>query len=410
MDEAGAAIRFLNDHPELNRLGVQVEFDANASQEAADVVIDYQREISTCDGETANTSYIYCSHYLTDRDDLRGDYTINVRGIYTDKVVTAKTVQALLLVVGHENPTSSATVPDPEIRYAHPWGGDRLIVNITYATSVERTYTKNVREAVEYWETNDERYGNYTANWTVQPNASEADLTVTVTDYIHSCDGVEQNGSRILGCGDILNKNHYVKHADIRVVDGLIPTDTTSVLKHEFGHVYGRQHGQEPLPLMREIREESAERLPPHDTGNISYYIDYASYEYTREVVEEQIGHAIDYYESHNEYAPDNLTLNEVESVNEAEIVIRRDESRDPGSNLVRHGRRIELDGGEYRYLNVTIQTKLDGSETLGWHVGYWFGYVFTGADKQDELPPPFQNADSYRERVEWWEEYDTKG
>ena len=76
MDEAGAAIRFLNDHPELNRLGVQVEFDANASQEAADVVIDYQREISTCDGETANTSYIYCSHYLTDRDDLRGDYTI----------------------------------------------------------------------------------------------------------------------------------------------------------------------------------------------------------------------------------------------------------------------------------------------------------------------------------------------
>ena len=404
---AGASVDFFAENSEINQLGVELKFDAEANPETANIVIEYTRQVPECGYSITQSDVSYCAPHLTDREDFRDSHTIKVRGIYSDEVVEAKTIQALAKIVGQEDPAKHQKIPDPELRYPNPWSKDPIVVNISYETSVERSYAEQVRSAVGYWETRDDKYGNYTANWTVEPNASEADLTITVQDAIFSCGYTIPLNTTFIGCADTLNSRTYVRNTDITIVDGLVPSETTELLKHEFGHIYGRQHGQEPMPLMRAIEEEPAERLPPHDTGNVTYYIDHGSYDSSEEDIGTQVEHALKYFESHNQHAPDNLTFIKSNSKDDAEVVIERNTSvfsDSGGSTLVHYDYLYELDGGEYRNLNMSIQTHLSDSETLGWHVGYWLGTVFSGADSEEQFPPPFKDADTYEDRVEWWD------
>jgi len=307
-------------------------------------------------------------------------------------------------------PTATPTPTPPN----NPYESDPVVIGIENPTN--RSYLPLVEQTVAYWEDNASRYGEYRANYEIRPNESEPDIRIKFTDEIYRCGN--EIGDNILGCAPYPDSIEPYATAEVHIEtrdDYGFYTNASVVetLKHEFGHLYGIEHGEEPMPLMKAksaanltSQSNATEQAVPWPDNTIYVYVDEESFASSiSDDIDEQVSNTIAWFNAGRGTTPDNVTVERVERESEANIIIKSGNTPDDVRSTTNgiYGRDIDNDGALEYYTNMTviIDPNVDSSD-FGWHVGYWLDSVVN----PDETSEPFENPEG-GDRRDWWESYD---
>ncbi|WP_136715411.1 matrixin family metalloprotease [Halorientalis salina] len=312
---------------------------------------------------------------------------------------------------------SPETTPTPDIDPADtPWGVDTVTVALVSEGDGEIDYRTPLSDALDYWNTN-AQYGDYTVEFVTVDDADDADVHVEIRDSVDSC-GIEQ-GERVLGCAPLLTEDTTADPpAEVLIESGYDTASTEEIMIHEFGHVLGIRHGEDPEQYMqptetvnRTARPNASERGYPWETTDFRVFAATEDLRASdRADAREQVGHVIDYYErikDEDDDVPENVTIVRVDNRSDANVVVEFPDRLRHGeterSSLARFGSDTDGDGAIEYYTNATIALADIDTEAVGWHTGYWFGQALGLAER--DLPAPFRNADASDRRDEWWTE-----
>lgn len=306
---------------------------------------------------------------------------------------------------------SSTPTPDPYP--SNHWDEEELVIAVSTNVTTDRDYVSMVREASEYWANHSERYAEYPMSFVVDPNASNPDVIVHITKNKTRC-GTE-HGEFVMGCASKISQANSPDRPEIVEIKVGYSTNTTvDTIKHEFGHLLGIGHGEEPLPVMNASatsryysRLNITERGYPWRERNLTVAIDEESLrdqpmEFDKTV--SQIRHAVQYFRAGKSgIKPDNVSLQLTNNTSAADILITfNDGLEQDGSIGQGYGYSNDTDESlEYRSTYVIKITGLD-EKAVGWHVGLWLSYAL-GVDNQAGLPDPFTNASYSERRGKWW-------
>ncbi|WP_323174842.1 matrixin family metalloprotease, partial [Natrialba sp. PRR66] len=87
----------------------------------------------------------------------------------------------------------------------------------------------------------------YEAAFVLDPNATDPDVVVTFVDDVDECGDVDDAA----GCAPRLSSNSRVDPpVAVEVEANLSDESTVIVTKHEFGHVLGLSHDDDPQSIM----------------------------------------------------------------------------------------------------------------------------------------------------------------
>lgn len=306
------------------------------------------------------------------------------------------------------SPTPTPTPPD------NPYESDPVIITIENPTN--RSYLPLVEEAVGYWEENQSRYGEYTPNYEIRPNHPAPDIRIEFINEIYRCGN--ELGDDILGCAPYPDSIESYETADVQIETrderGMYTNSSVvETLKHEFGHLHGIEHGEEPMPLMEATsaanltdQPNATERAVPWPDNTVDVYIDEDSFASSiSDDIDDQTSNTIAWFNDGKGTTPDNLTVERVESESEANIVIRSGSTPDDVRSTTNgvYGRDIDDDGALEYYTDMTviIDPNVD-SRDFGWHVGFWLDSVVN----PDTTSEPFEDPEG-GDRRDWWGSYD---
>lgn len=246
-------------HTRQNASAYPVELVVASPDTDPDVTVSVQPFIPRCDNETSSYTFLYCGPRFDRGDTASATETVQVSSVYeqndTERIYRA----ALLRLTGSD---SDRVDYGDEMRFYDPFPRHSPVpVNIENAP--ERVdATEQVQAAIDYWETGEGApYRDYSVEFVVRPDDSDAPLTVRYTDSIPEC-GVDDSHLTV-GCAPVLQPNATVgDSATIRINDTYTVKSMQQTLFHEFGHVYGRTHGEEPMPLMNDTHDRTREPIP----------------------------------------------------------------------------------------------------------------------------------------------------
>ena len=325
-------------------------------------------------------------------------------------------LMAALLVVsagcvglsGHSVPEELASLSgDPD----NPYRSEELVVAVNTSDS-ERAFGPLVEEAVAYWEQNDERYLNYSVNFTLASNATGPALRIEFLSALERCGRIENAA----GCAPrVTHPTQATSTVSIRVLDNLSAESTVRVLEHELGHALGLDHGDAPRGLMRTHAvlttlptPNATERAFAWNDSTLSVFVDYESASGERAAIREQVSHALSYYDRGAEgTVPKNVSFRLAKTPEQADVVVRFPEispcGLGPGSCGSVFGADPDGDGALERYTRIEITlTGLD-TNVVGWHVARWLAIGF-GIETDSEYPPTLRETTSYEQRESnWW-------
>ena len=166
-----------------------------------------------------------------------------------NKALASLLVLGLIIGFGVYN---DATTPD------NPFEEDPIVVNVTYGENITESYDSLTNTSIDYWNEHDEQYGNWTANLSFRPDAEQAEITIHFVEEIDSCGLNFAIMSSFTGCSDLIKDYHTYDHTTVEIVGERPKESVKRTVKHEFGHIYGIEHGEEPMPLMDGEVERSA--------------------------------------------------------------------------------------------------------------------------------------------------------
>lgn len=329
----------------------------------------------------------------------------------------AVTIAVVLLLAGCGSavgPTGTPTTPSPG------WTGDEdnhfrestLTVAINVSADTDRDFRPMVREALDYWEANAERYAGFPIEYELADDAAEPDVELRFVDAIGQC-GSE---SHTAGCAPIIeNQNQVRRPVVVRVRANYSDESTTQVLKHELGHTLGLRHDDEPQPVMQHRSQlttlpqpDATERAMPWADPELSVYVDYSNVSSReREETERQVAGALGYFADGAEgTVPENVSFSRIENRSAADVMIVFGESAPctsgAGSCGSLRGTDPDGDGALETYTRLRIVVAGVDTDARGWHVGFWLARGFGLTD--DELPEPLATDDPAVRRSDWWE------
>ena len=413
---AEESVRWWQNNSDIKEFDPEFEYTPNST--SADIVLDYTSTIRKCGDQHSQNTFLYCGPQIDRYSSVDEKVQVNITSRYTPEQTTILTKLAIGDTLGIDS--SSMPVSEPQdYQLRNPWfGKSPVVVNVSYEVNVSRNISPLVAETLEYWEKQPQTVKNYTADFELQPNAEQADVTVEYEDEILHCGWEIDYG--YIGCANHLDKDEIAPEVtEVSIEDGYTEESTLSTLKHEFGHVYGRMHGQEPMPLMNKsydatrlpLENATISDLPFNDPtatlvlgkNNLSVYVDYNSFSASRSKVEDQVDHALEYYSTGDgaEYM-DYSNFYYATNKSEADIRIESEELSSGASVYYVTG--YDLDDDEALEYYDSVDIKIDpstDSDHIGWHVGSWIGISATDVDQIKDLPPPFD--DEQNERENWW-------
>jgi len=293
----------------------------------------------------------------------------------------------------------------------NPWGAETVTVAIAAPEPADDVsdFETAVARAVDYWNDNGHEYGDYAVEFELDPDAVDPDVVVRFTSTVR-CNG--EVG--YLGCAPVLDRGSTVDRPTTVLVNSEHDAATIGrTVKHEFGHLLGIAHGEEPMPLMEAetagrttVDVDTLDRANPWRENVIEVYVATGGMSDRRAAaVREQVGHALSYYDAGAEgTVPENVTFRLSDSRSDAEVVVLFQEDplcrEGPGSCAEVSGVDVDRDGGVEYYSGSTIVLSVVAVDAVGWHVGYWLGEAM-GASSRDDLPPAFRSG---AERTDdWW-------
>lgn len=219
--------------------------------DSADVVLHYQPTIARCDGETANreAGFYTCGPTIDANSTVDGQVEYAVTSRFTNTTTTDVTINALAGLYGVDESDEPRAIESPRLLDPFP-RADTVTVGITYIANDDRNVTPLVQAAVDYWMANDDTYGDYQTDWVVDPEAPNPDVVVLYVDNIVAC-GFGPNQDYYIGCTNLLGTDTSANTpVQVEIAAGYTDNSTITTIKHEFGHLYGREHGEGPMPLM----------------------------------------------------------------------------------------------------------------------------------------------------------------
>lgn len=290
-----------------------------------------------------------------------------------------------------------------------PWG-ERVVVGVRSSAEPGRDYAALVREATEFWEANAEQYTGYPIQYEVRPDAPDPDLVVEFVETVPDCNGVGDAA----GCAPVITDSRQIDRPEtVYVRGGLSNSSTVLVVEHELGHTLGLGHDDAPADVMAarsvlytQPRTDAVDRTFPWRNGSFAVYVDDRNAS-DPDRADEQIAHALDYYEAGAEGMPSNLSFSRVDDPDAAQVVVTFTDSSPcgagAGSCIETVGPDPDGDGAVETYARIRIVLVSLDTEAVGWHTGYWLAHGL-GAEADADKPAPFRNA-TYRERrSRWWE------
>lgn len=334
----------------------------------------------------------------------------------TTAQTTATTPDTTSMETTTAETTKATTTPKPE----NPWNKKNVTVSVRYEANKSRDIAPLVNETVEYWNNHTDEYGAYSeVTFVSTPNDRYSDIVVELVPEIESCG--EDDTDTTVGCASVLDTYSTPTVPErVQVVAGYSNESTTRILKHEFGHVMGIEHGEEPMPLMEPMHRhtylsqpDARDRELPWRQSNLTVYVDGQNWTVGEERhAPEQIERALEYYENGAEgHVPQNVTFERTDNRSAAHIVISWPDSlactpRGDHDDVcgARWGHDIDTDDEFEYYTALDIRVGRIDDDLLGWYVGYWLAYGF-GLEGEDELPPPWVDSDYETASGEWWEE-----
>lgn len=371
----------------------------------ADVGVRFSNATVACGGDGS-------PRYFCTDEPTHGPATATISPGLTDAGFQAAVTAAIGRLRGHDEPLERADLPAPA--FADPWpASDPVTVRVENEAASDRDFEPLVAETLRWWEARDERVGNYSTDWRLV-DGRKADVTVAVVDRVRDCGDHPDPGS-LLGCAPVLQANDPATGDErIRIVAGYTNETTLHVLKHEFGHVYGRNHGMAPrdvmattIPTTRLPEPNASERSAAWETTTVRVHVDYASFDAPRAAVRRQVDRVLAYYDRGAEgTVPRELDFRRVDDP-DAAVTIRHVDELDclsgSGSCGTVAGRDVDADPALEYHTGVDVTVHDLDTAALGWHVGRWLGYGVTGAEDATGLPPAFV-PDGAEDRRNWFD------
>lgn len=378
-----------------------VKFELIEEPAMADVVVNATPTVARCGEERATTTFLYCS----DSHDRIGSATnqsqLVISSRYNDTQTRIYYREAFAVLLGVENPLIVDGVREFEIvRLRDPWPeSNPVVVNISNTVSTSRDFSPLIEAAIEYWESGDgARYRNYSVDFVLRPEAEDADVTIRIVDSLLKCGDDFAVDSDYTGCAPVYSGDFPAgSSSEILILSGYTNNTTSATLRHEFGHLHGRLHGQEPLPLMAPTFD--AIRLPtpnvteveqPWIDNRLRVFIDISNVSSSQRAIwDDEIAVALDYISDGADGAvPTVVSFEIVENESKANVVIRAHENleSDIASTSERFGFDVDEDDALESYSLQRIQiTTAASSRDVAYHVAYWLVRSWAHGDEIPE-------------------------
>jgi len=147
---------------------------------------------------------------------------------------------------GVDLPYDDRTISEPPSEvYDNPWRTDEIVVTVDHRAG-ERNVVPDVMRTVRYWENEAGREAAYDPEYRVVSEHPEPDVRVAVVRTVEGC-GVHDD-EVALGCAPVLEEESTVDDTvTVQVRAGHASNTTEAILKHEFGHTLGYEHGDGPV-------------------------------------------------------------------------------------------------------------------------------------------------------------------
>lgn len=311
---------------------------------------------------------------------------------------------------GPGDETTTGTAPDGSPGPG-PWAEEVLTVAVRNRADPSRNVTGAVADALDYWATNG-GFGDYRAEFRLRPDATDPDVVVT---YAESIDCEDHDDA--IGCAPLLEGDRRVDRpvaVQIRYDPAHNRRQVRNTAIHEFGHVLGVTHCEEPYWVMASACPEPVSDAPDVDErdlawreSTVSVYVDLGNVSATdRDATRDQVDHALDYFASGDaEGFPADVTFVPVDDRFEADVVIAFAGSSPCRGDAVvctsHRGRDFDSDGRLEYHTGGTVLIDADADvDARGWYAGWALANLLAPG----HVPPVFEDP-SYRERrSEWWE------
>lgn len=334
----------------------------------------------------------------------------------TTSTTTATTATTPASTTTRTTTTTTTRTPTTTPAPDNPWEADTVTVAVDDSLNQSRDISPLVNETLAYWNEHANTYGDYAVEFQYTTDTLRADIVVELVTEIPECGPEQEN--KTVGCAPLLETGTTAAAQEtVEVVAGYTDETTRQILKHEFGHVLGIEHDEEPMPTMRSWTDttylekpNATERALPWENNTLSVYLSTENRTYTSTVTE-QVEHALSYYERGADgHVPENVSFVMTENESAADITVSfptavtcGDTRSTSGSCGWLWGYDTDTDDAfEYYYraeIRVAHQTD---AEAVGWHVGAWLADAF-GLTSEEELPPPFVDPDYDTVYGEWW-------
>jgi hypothetical protein len=293
------------------------------------------------------------------------------------------------------DPTTSASdapyeLEEPDIDDSrNPWGVSEIEVVVEDTTASGENVHPAVMKTTRYWENEIDPGQRYAPEFRVVSESESPEIRVEIVKTVDDC-GVHRDEVG-LGCAPVVPTNATVtdKPVTIQVRAGHSHETTLAILKHEFGHVLGYEHGEGPNDLMTHNLTanapddviDAAERDYPWASDSLRVAIVAES---GADVTErERVRQALAYYERGADgtvASPPEFEV--VADANEADVVVDlRDAETVECEGVSPRNSCLEWDGPDVddddavEYVtDARIVVGSESHERVGWHVGYWLG------------------------------------